>query len=290
MNKKGQSQKSGIRYEKKKVKFMLAFPGFKEKGEWYDLYKGFVRCLNHNEAFSLLIDDSTTGLKSEAIITATTYSIGRLAEKQITEFFVNAFSVIDNLKWPQQLWVAKLLFRISPYLDEKDIVEITKYFLGSNHSSFRYYGYRIVESKKLSLKKELMNAWDKYNDIDALALLIDNLTPKELFSLYSEAEEMLSLAEEDFEVLKLRNKYYSKIIEFIPKRLLELLTKDPVSYVFVMRDAGKKIDKDLALKIYKKNKTSRSLPACYGDLKQWNVLLGIYNNIAKNRRETRRKS
>lgn len=114
---------------------------------------------------------------------------------------------------------------------------------------------------------------------------MNTLNPTELFSLFDEAEELLSDAEFDFEVLKLRNLYYSKIIDFIPERLLELSVEDPVSYVFIMKNANRQIPKDLALEIYEKNKSSRSIAACYGELGQWDILVEIYDRYNRKSQE-----
>lgn len=262
-----------------KLKFILSFPDFKEKGEMFNLYKGFVRCLNCDEAFSLLVDNSTIGLKTELIINSIINKLQRLSKIQIENFFENSLSVIEKLDWRPKSRVAKLLLKSSPFLDKKDVFKLTRYFLNSKYNPFRSYGYEIIDSQNLNLSKELLKAWNDFNDIEALELLINSQSPAKLFSLFNEAEEILSEAKFDFEVLKLRNNYYSKIIDFIPKKLSELLSEDPVSYVFVMKNANKQIPKDLALEIYEKNRDSRSIAACYGELGQWDVLLEIYNSM-----------
>lgn len=54
----------------------------------------------------------------------------------------------------------------------------------------------------------------------------------------------------------------------------------------VLKNTNKKIEKDLALRIYRENDTSRSLVVCYGDLGQWDVLIEIYKYITKNAKKS----
>ena len=264
-----------------KLKFVLSFPEFREKEEMFNLYKGFVRCLNCDEALILLIDDSTAGFKTELIINSIVNKLQKLSKVQTENFFENSYSVIEKLDWRPKSRVAKLLFRCNLHLSKKGIFKLTRYFLNSKYNLFRRYGYEILNSQNLNFSKELLKIWNRFNDIEALELLTNSLSQTELFSLFDEAEEVLSDAEFDFDVLKFRNIYYSKIIDFIPERLLKLSVEDPVSYVFVMKNANRQISKDLALEIYEKNKSSRSIAACYGELGQWDVLVEIYNSIIR---------
>ena len=267
----------------KKVKFLLSFPEIKEKGELYNLYKGFINCLNNIEAFALLINKRTTGLRAEPIINKIIYGAVSDEKKQTLELFEKAITKIERLKWPQKQRVTKVLHGINSSISNKETTKLIKYFLNSKYNSFRYYGCDIIEKSNLEdkFKKELIKAWNEYPDTYILDLLVDFLTPKELYLIYKDAEKILTESEFDFEVLKLRNKYYSRIVKYIPKRLSYLQSKDSVSYVFVMKNAGRKIDKDFALNTYKKNKNYRSLLACYGNLGMWELLMEIFNDVTE---------
>lgn len=261
----------------RRLKFLLSFPELKEKNTFFGLYRGFVNCLDNQEALVLLTDKRTRSLKAEAITKKIINSASVSSNMQNNRLFKKALSEIKSLEWPRSQRVAKILFGINPYIGKKEKSQLVRYFLNSKYKSFRYYAYNILEKNdlKLEFKTELLNVWHEYLDVWILGLLVDLLSPKELFSIYEVAEEVLVDAEFDFEVLKLRNRYYSKIIDFIPYRLSELLSKEPVSYVFVMKYANKQIPKDLAVKIYKKER-SNSVASCYGELGQWDVLEKLF--------------
>ena len=267
---------------------MLSFPEIKEKDRLFAIYKGFIYCLDNLEALILLIDEKTTGLKSEAIIKKITYSAANSSDGQNTLLFRKAIVLMKDLKWPRCQRVAKVLFGISPYINKKEKAKLVMCFLNSKYNSFRYYGYSVIErgNLKLNYKKTFLNVWHRHHDIWALELLVDVLKPEELFSIYGEAEELLADSEFDFEILKLRNRFYSRIINFIPDRLSELLLNEPVSYVFVMKYARKQIQKDLALEIYQKSNNSGSILTCYGELGQWDILIEIYKFIKKNAKKS----
>lgn len=145
-----------------KLKFMLSFPDFKEKGEMFNLYKGFVRCLNCDEVLMLLINDSTTGLKSESIFNSIVYNLQKLSKVQIEKFFANSYSIIEKLDWCQKSRVAKLLYRCNLELSKKDVFKLTRYFLNSKYNLFRGYGYEILNSQKLNFSKELFGVYPIY--------------------------------------------------------------------------------------------------------------------------------
>jgi len=277
----------------KKVNLLRSFPEIREKDELFSIYRGFINCLNNQEAFVLLIDEKTTGLKAEAITKKIIQSVSNNPNKQSSQLIKESAALIKDLKWPRSQRLAKVLFGISSYIGEGERSKLIRYFLSSRYSSFRYYGYNIIErdNLKLNFKKELQNAWHEHHDIEILELLIDILNSEELFSIYKDNEEMFADSEFDFEVLKLRNRFYSKVLDFIPNRLSELLAKEPISYVFVMKYARRQIKRDLALEIYKKSNKSGSIAACYGELGQWDVLEEIFNNLMKKtKRSTQKKS
>jgi len=263
-----------------KLKFLLKFPEIKEKNRLFGLYRGFVNCLDNQSALELLVNDETTGFKAEAIIKKIKYSAEAHPPKKNNLLIKKAINHNNGLKWPNSQRIAKVLFGISPYIANNEKSKLIRYFLNSKYNSFRYYGYEIIEKNNLKtkFKTDLVNVWHRYPDNWVLGLLIDFLTPKELFSMFEVAEEVLAESEYDFEILKLRNRYYSKIINFIPDRLRELMSEEPVSYVYVMKYANRKIPKDTAIKIYKNNKNN-SVLSCYGELGQWDVLEKIFNKI-----------
>lgn len=264
------------------LKFLLSFPEIKEKNKLFGLYRGFVNCLNNQEALVLLTDKKIGGLKAEAITKKVINNVSISSNKQNNRLFREAITAIKSLEWPRSQRVAKILFGINPYIGKKEKLQLVRYFLNSKYNSFRHYAYNVLEKDNLKsrFKTELLNVWHKYPDVWILDLLVDLMNRKELFSIYEVAEEVLADAEFDFEVLKLRNRYYSKIIDFIPHRLSELLSKEPVSYVFVMKYANKQIPEDLAVKIYKKER-SNSVASCYGELGQWNVLDKLFTTFYK---------
>jgi hypothetical protein len=130
-------------------------------------------------------------------------------------------------------------------------------------------------------KNLLMGLFNSFGD--GLNLMIDKFSPKFLFSKLDELLEYLGDdLEFDFDSRILRNKLFIKIHKFIPEKIDEIKNIDPISYIFIKKEIGEKIESEYALDVYKKFPRSRRyLPVWYGEMKQQSVLKKIISFLNK---------
>jgi len=231
----------------------------------------------------LLITSNAVKLRADTIVKKIINSSRNETPNESCRLYGKAMGVIEDLKWPLSLRVAKILHGTAETVTAKERNQLIKYLLSSKYVRFRDYGYDIIGTHNLqnTFKSELTDGVRVHKDIGALSLLLDTLTSHELYSLFNDVEQILYdyVYDEDFEIKKMGNKYYSKVADLIPEKLEELKNTAPDSYVFVMKDAGKVVDREWAKKIYKDKSIARSLPKCYGEMGMWDVLEELFYDL-----------
>jgi|GEM_PF-2509415 len=173
--------------------------------------------------------------------------------------------------------LAKFLYRICPAMPNAWQKKLIEYFLSSN---FRSNQNRALESLELnwdsSFSKNVITAWGDGDYSTALNLIIKKID-KEYFSddllkLIEDYFEEIGAGEDDFfensyEDRNLRNKFYSRFTDRYSKEIADLKIKDPISYIFIQKDANESIDQDFAVKVYNENSHARTyLPRVYAEM------------------------
>ncbi len=173
--------------------------------------------------------------------------------------------------------LAKFLYRICPAMSNVWQKKLVDYFLSS---SFRSNQNRALESLGLNwddyFSKKVIAAWDNGGYFTALELIIKKID-KEYFGeeLLKSIEcyfEEIGASEDDFfensyEDRNLRNKFYSRFTDRYSKEIADLKINDPISYIFIQKDAKGIIDPDFAVKTYNENSRARMyLPRVYAEM------------------------
>jgi len=184
--------------------------------------------------------------------------------------------------------VAKFLYRICPAMPSVWQKKLVEYFLSS---SFRSNQNRALEFLGLNwdgyFTKNVIAAWDNGGYFKALELIIKKVD-KDYFSdgllkSIDDYFENMGSSEDDFfensyEDRNLRNKFYSRFTDRYFKEILDLKIKDPISYIFIQKDAKGSIDKDFAIKIYNEHSRARMyLPRVYAEM----GMIDVIDNLIK---------
>lgn len=173
--------------------------------------------------------------------------------------------------------MAKFLYRICPAMPSVWQKKLVEYFLSS---SFRSNQNRSLEFLGLNwdgyFTKNVIAAWENGGYFKALELIIKKVD-KDYFSdgLLKSIDDYfkeIGASEDDFfensyEDRNLRNKFYSRFTDRYYKEILDLKINDPISYIFIQKDANGSIDKNFAIKIYNEHSRARMyLPRVYAEM------------------------
>jgi hypothetical protein len=172
-------------------------------------------------------------------------------------------------------------------MSETEQLKMLDSFLKSKYVHVRRRGYTLL-SKAWSPKvyKNVVFAWGKYNDYDLINIIINKMSPDELKTIYKSLIRYFKEEEYegklDFPLLLQRNRLYVKIISFISNEIEKLKKRDPVSYVYIMKETNNAIAPDYLLQVYKNIPSCRNyLPFWIGQMKMWDVLKKIDVSLTK---------
>lgn len=177
------------------------------------------------------------------------------------------------------------LHEMSFFMSSAHQKRLTEYFLKSRYVNNRKRAYRfLLKSKDLGAHTEVISsAWHEHKDPECLELLIEVATEEFIVENWPMMEKYF--AEEDswydLEYRILRNKFYIKASKYFSAEIKALKKGDPISYIYVMKGLGNKIEASYAVGVYQKFQNSRKyLPTWYGEMGLRDVLavLGQFQN------------
>lgn len=269
-----------------KISIIKNYKDFKEKNNDYYVFSGLLNCLTPQELIkSFDYGFNLAKLKRKLYI----YKIASDIKNNIQEynnFFTNLLKNIRSLNsYHKKQACSQFLSELYEYfpLDLKN--KLLEYLLFSTYTNDRIRGYNILftywtDSFKIILDK----AFSKHSDLEALEIVIDKMPPLYLSSNYNTICDFFQDEDLqwDFDLLKLRNKFLIKIFSFLKKDIiLNLRKKDPISYIFIMKENGKKVDEDFAYDTFL-NTQRKSLITWYGQMGLWNTIMKINKYISGN--------
>jgi len=270
-----------------KINIIKNYGNFNEKNEDYYIFSGLLNCLGPQELIKSFDYSFNLGkLKRKVFIYKIIFDINNGHSQEYEQFFTNLSNNISSLdSYHKKQACSQFLTDLYEYIPSDLQNELTDYLLFSNYKNDRKRGYHLLAVYwRDSFKKILEKAFLEYLDFDAVEIIIDKMSPTYLYNNYSTLNEFFQDEELrwDFELLKLRNKFLIKIFDFAKKSIIpDLREKDPISYIFIMKESKEKIDEDFAYNTFL-NTRRNSLITWYGQMGLWNAILKINKAIANN--------
>lgn len=259
-----------------RIDYIKDFDEIVNKDSNYFIFNGLLECLTPEEVCLVVESLIKKGINKRKLIAKKLNKDLKINNKECHEkLFKKLLKNIDSLStYYQKEFVSLILVDLASYMKPILQEELVKYFLNSRYINNRKRAYWFISKnwdKKFSTL--IVDSWKKYYDEKILYLLITKVDKKILFENFDSINEMFADAEDFFDTKVLRNYFYVNIAEFIPKIIESLKDKDPISYIFINKQIGNKIDIEYAKRIYKNNSQSqRYLAYWYGQMGMWKLL------------------
>jgi len=263
----------------KKITFLVNF-NINDDSDRY-LFRGFLYALTPSEICKLVPSSFYFKADKRRILNRKIeLDFEEKGPQQYISLFSNLIDCFDNLKtYNLKRACSTLLNVVSPYLTKSLQMKLIRVFILSEHKTIRDRAYEILsENWHPGFKKVLVKVLKKYKDFEAGVLVAEKFGSKELKPLIKII--MAILGQEDseyfFELKVIRNKFYAKVSEYIPDIINKLKLSDPISYLYIQVQANKDFDKELAMKLYKIDPSSRRfIPKLLGQAGMWSELLEL---------------
>jgi hypothetical protein len=269
-----------------KLKAIKKFPEIKEdEKRKYEIFFGLVLSLSFKEFLKNLPDFLTKDFFKY-----------KLAKKQIEEntfkwsteenncLFRKLYSLLKSIdEYSKKERVSRILFEIyfhvSPFYQNK----LLDLFLSSKYKNNRKRGYKILSKKWMeNYRKKLEENWEKHEDEEIIEFFIDKLAKDFLNRNFVKIIDCFNFYEDylDFDRRLLRNRIYARFTDKLKTEIKEMKQKDPISFVFIKKEANEKIDPITAIKIYKETQKPYLL-RWYGEMNLWPDIAKKNNNFFK---------
>lgn len=261
----------------KKISFLRSFPSFEEKDENFYLFNGVFRELSGEEVSDLLVDilDETI-LKRHALIKKIGESSMGWPLNVNVLIYKQVFEVIESLdNYFKKESASKILTNIWENLPKAERNKILEYFISSTYVNNRKRAYDYLRKfwniKTLDLVRR---AFNEFGDFSLATLIIEKGDSQFVWEQYEALISYFSDEDLDFREKVLRNKLFAKVIDKIPGKIKDLKKEDPISYIFIMKEARRDIDLEWAVDFYLKEKRAyRFLPRWYAEMGMWEKIL-----------------
>jgi hypothetical protein len=262
-----------------KVEYLKNFTPLQKRDKRYYLFRAFLICLNSEETVELLKRDFSQDKLIRFLITKKIIQDLKGGFKKYHEDLVE--EILESIKslstYHRKQAGSKFLTEIFDCLDSDYQKSIISYLIDSPYINDRKRAYFLLDKKfDNSYVEKLLEHLHTYNDGYPLEIIIKYCSKKVLndnFNLIDSHFDDDSL-EYDWQLLKLRTKFYSKLY-YLKKSLIEGVKRtDPVTYLYIMKELKKKVDPKLAWEAYRTNPRN-SLFRLFADLGLWDVLTKI---------------
>jgi len=268
------------------IDFICNFPEIKEKDDKYYLFLGIVSGLTNQEVSNILDYCITQNIFKRRILVkkiSVSAQTWKMSDNDV--LFEKVYSLIESLdSYFKKESASLMLIGLCPYITKTNQNKLLRYFLYSSYINNRKRAYEFLQTNWSSeYQKNIEETWQTYGDEEIINLLVSKMPKKFLLKNFKNIldhfkEEYLEC---DFYLRILRNRFYVRIAKSIPSEINKLKEKEPISYISIIKECGRKIDLSWAMEIYKKNPRSRKyLPRWYADMDLW-------KDILKNKRLSR---
>lgn len=265
--------------------FIRSFPEIREKDDKYFLFLGIISGLDNTEIIEILnlcLDQDI--FKRKILLNKIVSSVSSWSKNVNDNLFKKIFSSLGTLNsYFKKESASMMLSGLCPYISAINQKKLLHYFLQSNYKNNRKRAYAyLLDNWSLKYQIVVEKAWQVYNDEEIISLLVARIPRSFLLknfkdiSCHFEEEDL----DYDFHLKVIRNKFYARIVEDISSELKQLKDKDPISFIFIMKECGRKIDPGWAMEIYRKFPRSRKyLPRWYAEMKLWKEIIKIDRHL-----------
>lgn len=271
------------------INFIRDFSEIKEKDDKYYLFLGIISGLDSQEILAILDTCLTKDIfKRKILINKTLTSAQTWVTDENDAIFEKVYSLSRSLdSYFKKESASLILVGLWKSISKSNQNKLLRYFLHSNYKNNRKRAYLYLQANwSFEYQKDIEKIWKLYEDEEIIELLVSNMP--ENFLLRNK-ENILNYFEEEYleynlSLKVLRNKFYARIYKSIPSELKILKIKDPISYIFIMKESDNKIDPLWAIEIYKNIPTSRKyLPRWFAEMNLWEDILKNNQNILENK-------
>jgi len=261
------------------IDFLHNFPEIKEKNDKYYLFFGIVFGLSGSavvKVVDLCLDREI--LKRKILLNKITSSAANWPININNALFDKLFLSLKTLgSYFKKESASMMLSALCPYVSTSRQKKLLLFFLKSKYKNNRKRAYvYLFDHWSQQYNKDIEVAWKTHRDEEIIRLLVNKMPREFLLRHFKEISD--NFKEEDlyydFHLKILRNQFYSRIVDDIPNELERLKDSDPISFIFIIKESGKKVDPKWAIEIYKKLPTSRKyLPKWYSEMRLWGEIL-----------------
>jgi len=229
------------------IDFLHNFPEIKEKDDKYYLFLGIVSGLNGSGIIEIVgscLDQDI--FKRKILLNKITISADSWSKSINDALFNKIFSALKTLNsYFKKESASIVLAGLCQHISIANQKKLLLFFLKSNYKNNRKRAYAyLLDNWSQQYNKDIEEAWRIYEDEEIIRLLVNKMSREFLLGHFKEISS--NFGEEDldydFHLKVLRNRFYSRIIDDIPAELERLKDKDPISFIFVMKESGRKVD------------------------------------------------
>lgn len=255
-----------------------------EKNEIYYILKGILTNLSPDEIYRFLdFKFEQNVLIRDLIFRKISRDIELNKAGGYEKLFNKLLTIFDSLPtYHKKQACAKFLYGMFPGMSEKKQKELARLLLKSKYVNDQKRAYWILRKVwDKSFIKLAIKSLKKFESPEILYLLVYKLPIDELRKnsdlIYNLLTEDL---EYDFHSKILRNIFLAKVSNKYSKEISKLKNKDPISYIFIQKEMGSKVDPDYALKAYRGyDRSIYFMPKWFAEMKMWKELDEIIKSI-----------
>jgi hypothetical protein len=262
-----------------------------EKDDRYYFFKGVLSTFNAKNTCKLLDNQlKQDSFKRQLILDKILKDLIDLENRDLyLSVFKEMLVLIARTKdYRKNQGYAKFLYRMYPAMPILWQKKLIKYFISSDfkHNQRRALEY-LDKNWDENFSSDVIKLWTNGNYELALKLIIWKVDKESLSAdIFNSINTYFIKIQEDdyfnydYSAKILRNKFYSRFIQECSKEVDKLKKNDPISYIFIQKEAGRKIDLDFAIKVYKNNSNARKyLPRWYSEMGMEDVLGVILTSL-----------
>jgi len=264
--------------------FILDFPELKRKDELYYLYLGVIYGLSSDEIYDIVINCLEQDvLKRKILLNKIMNSVSKWSKDSSDNIFNKVYISKDSLSsYFKKESASMILMSLFPYISRKNQKKLSNNLLQSKYKNNRKRIYKyLYENWSPGCEKIIEKAWSDFQDEELIRLLISKMSEEFLLKNFSEISDYFNEDEltYDFFLKILRNNFYIRLHNHIKKYIEQLKDSDPISFIFIKKELGEKLEIPWAIKIYENNSRSRFLARWYSEMGLWEEILTIEPNL-----------
>ena len=175
-----------------------------------------------------------------------------------------------------------ILMALFPFVSTNNQNKLVNRFTSSPYKNNRKRIYKyFYQNWTKGCEKIIEIAWNKFGDEQAIGLIIGKMPTDFLEKNLVKLKEYFKEEELTYDFFRkiLRNKFYARMYNKLENETERLKKDDPISYIAINKECGKKINIQWAIGVYKGNLKSRFLARWYSDMSLWDDILKQKPNL-----------